>query len=68
MDSAIERRVVLCAGHACAERASCARYLVRGGEFPWASYDIERSLEKYAGQPCLAKINVQHERQVKRKG
>lgn len=44
--------IVLCAGHGCAERETCARYRIRGAEFKWASYDLERSLPQYESKPC----------------
>ena len=49
-------KIILCAGHDCAERDSCARYRVRGGEFGWASFDLERKL--YDGKPCPVYVEV----------
>jgi hypothetical protein len=51
-------KIILCAGHECGEREGCARYRVRGGEFGWASFDLERKLPQYEGRPCPAHIEI----------
>jgi hypothetical protein len=53
-------KIILCAGQNCADRESCARFCVRGGEFPWASFDIERQGRE---EPCPAQIVIRHARQ-----
>jgi len=55
-------KVVLCAGQGCTDRESCARYRVRGGEFQWASWDIERRGRE---GPCPVYIQIRQEKHRK---
>lgn len=46
-----------CSGQKCPERDGCRRYEQRSPGAPWASFDMERTLDQTEG-PCLHRIDL----------
>jgi hypothetical protein len=55
-------KILLCAGQGCADTETCARYRIRGADFKWASFDLERSLPKHETKPCPAYLEYREPR------